>query len=248
MPFAHKLAAFDLDGTLTKSRVRITPAMSELVSRLCAITRVAVISGGSMEQFEKQFLGDFPPNKNLIILPTDGAERFEYNEAKKKWEMTDLEPFSKFLRRETMRNLNEIIESGNFDIPKEHYGEYIDDRITEVSFSALGRNAPLDKKESWDPDHSKRQKIKEEIERRCNHVSAIIGGTTTIDILPKGFNKAIGLGIFMEKFQLEKKDVVFVGDALFPGGNDYSVFEAGIETIKVNGPDETAGIIQQWIS
>ena len=73
-----------------------------------------------------------------------------------------------------------------------------------------------------------------------------IGGTTTIDVLQKGFNKAVGLKRLIKKLGFEKKDLLFVGDGLFLGGNDYSVYEAGFETIKVEGPDQTTLIIQKW--
>ena len=75
----------------------------------------------------------------------------------------------------------------------------------------------------------------------------MINGTSSIDILPKGFNKAVGLNRFLGEVGLEKTDVIFVGDALFPGGNDYSVYEAGIETIAVKGPEETMAIIKKWL-
>jgi hypothetical protein len=79
-------------------------------------------------------------------------------------------------------------------------------------------------------------------------VDILINGSSSIDILPKGFNKAVGLTRLLEKLGLGKKDMLFVGDALFPGGNDYSVLEAGIKTIAVGGPEEAASIIEKWVS
>ena len=78
-------------------------------------------------------------------------------------------------------------------------------------------------------------------------VSILVNGTSSIDILPKGFNKAVGLTRFLKNAGFEKSDVIFVGDAIFPGGNDYSVYEAGFDTISVKNPEETESIIRNWL-
>jgi hydroxymethylpyrimidine pyrophosphatase-like HAD family hydrolase len=78
-------------------------------------------------------------------------------------------------------------------------------------------------------------------------VSLLVNAYSSIDILNKGFNKAVGLVRFLDKIGLQKSDVIFVGDGLFPGGNDYSVYEAGIDTIPVTDPKETESLIQNWI-
>jgi hypothetical protein len=41
--------------------------------------------------------------------------------------------------------------------------------------------------------------------------------------------------------------MLFVGDALFPGGNDYAVFTCGVRCIETSGPDYTINIIQELI-
>jgi HAD superfamily hydrolase (TIGR01484 family) len=140
-----------------------------------------------------------------------------------------------------------IINSGLYNISKNPKGEILEDRDTQLSFSALGQLAPIDEKELWDPDHKKRQKIKTLIESKIPEATLAIGGTTTIDVLAKGFDKAVGLIRFLNKIGLEKSNMLFIGDALFPGGNDYSVFEAGIDTLPVKGPEETALIIKKLV-
>jgi hydroxymethylpyrimidine pyrophosphatase-like HAD family hydrolase len=66
---------------------------------------------------------------------------------------------------------------------------------------------------------------------------------TSLDILPKGFDKAVGLKALLEDGGLQISDMLFIGDAVFEGGNDYSPVEAGIETIGITGPEETAKLI-----
>ena len=249
-----KIIAFDLDGTLTVSKSAIMPEMSELVKHLAQKKIITIISGGAFKQFQTQFLPIFYNNNtamsliyNLILLPTSGSQRYEYDAEKKDWVMTDKEPLNAEIKNKVKKVLQEIIDSGLYDIPKNPKGEIIEDRDTQLSFSALGQDAPIAEKKLWDPDQKKRQKIKAAIEPKIPEVSIGIGGTTTLDILQKGFNKAVGLMRYLDKIGLDKMDLLYVGDALFPGGNDYSVFEAGIETIAVKGPEETELIIKNWL-
>ena len=49
------------------------------------------------------------------------------------------------------------------------------------------------------------------------------GGTTTLDFTLKGKHKGFNIARFIEKMGWKKEDCVYVGDALFPGGNDETV-------------------------
>lgn len=252
---SKKIVAFDLDGTLAVSKSPITNEMADLVKELAKQKLVVVISGGWFKQFQTQFLVPFHNDdsvnsyiNNLILLPTSGSQRYEYDKEKKDWKMTDKEPLREDIKEKVKKILNEIITSNLYGIPQNPKGDIIEDRDTQISFSALGQEALIEEKKLWDPDQKKRQKIKAEIEPKVPEVTIGIGGTTTLDILAKGFNKAVGLNKLLGKLGFQKSDMIFVGDGLFPGGNDYSVFEAGIETIEVKGPEETAEIIKSWIS
>lgn len=249
-----KIIAFDLDGTLSVSKRPVTEEMAHLVEELAKKIPVVIISGGTFNQFNTQFLPAFNREefnesfvKNLFLLPTSGSQRYEYNLEKKEWVMTDIEPFSEDVKNKAKKILKDIIDSGTYDIPKNPIGEYVEDRITQLSISALGQEAPIEKKKLWDPDQKKRQKIKEILDKELPDTSIIIGGTTTIDILPKGFTKATGLIRLLDRMGLKKEDMLFVGDAIFPGGNDYAPKEVGMDTISIKGPEDTAKLIKEWI-
>ncbi len=251
---AKKIIAFDLDGTLTVSKSPITEEMASLVKELAKKKIVVIISGGWLKQFKVQFLPPFhndesmvPFVRNLILLPTSGSQRYEYNEEKKEWELTDKEPLSENVKERAKKLLQEVIDSGLYNIPSDPIGEIIEDRDTQITFTPNGQQAPVELKKLWDPDREKRKKIVATIGPQLPEVDILIGGSSSLDILPKGFNKAVGLTRLLNKLDLRKSDMLFVGDALFPGGNDYSVYEAGIETIAVQGPEETASIINQWL-
>lgn len=252
---SKKIIAFDLDGTLAESKRPVTEEISRLIEELAKQKIVVVISGGTFQQFNTQFLPAFSQEvlsssfiKNLILLPTSGSQRYEYDSEEKEWKLTDLELFPEDIKEKAKKTLKEIIDSGLYDIPKNPTGEYIEDRITQLSISALGQEAPIEQKKLWDPDQKKRQKIKEILDKKLPETNVIIGGTTTIDILPKGFDKAKGLKRLLDKLSMNINDIIFVGDAIFPGGDDYSVYEAGIENIKVSGPTQAKELIERWIT
>lgn len=254
MPPNKKIIAFDIDGTLTVSKRPVMPDMANLVKELVKKKTIVLISGGRYEQFKTQFLPPFlnddsfmPFIHNLILLPASGSQRYEYDEEKKDWKLTDKESLSEDVKDKAKKLLKEIIESGLYDIPPNPKGDIVEDRDTQVTFSALGQLAPIEEKRLWDPDQRKRQKIKAVLEPELPEATILINSVSSIDILPKGFNKGVGLDLLLNKMGLKKSDMIFVGDGLFPGGNDYAVHEAGIETIAVKGPEETALIIKQWI-
>lgn len=253
---SKKIIAFDLDGTLAESKQPLGVDMAEVLCLLAKEKKVAIISGGSFGQFQKQFLPSFIPQKedekliynNLTLLPTSGSRRYQYDLDKNEWVMTDEEGMPPMAKEKTLAILREFVSTGKYGIgPVVEGDQVIEDRVTQITLSALGQHAPLEKKNAWDPDQAKRKEIIKEIKPMLPEVEINIGGTTSLDFLPKGFNKAKGLIRLLNKFGMVIDDMVFVGDAIFPGGNDYSPYEAGIESLKVDGPEETKKLIKKWI-
>jgi len=252
---SKKIIAFDLDGTLAESKQHIEKDMSYLLCDIARVKKLAIISGGDFSQFEKQFLVSFKPKEeekdliysNLILLPTSGSRRYEYDLVKKEWIMTDIEEMPFLIKEKTLKILQNFAKTGKYGIGAVIEGDdVVEDRVTQISLSALGQHAPLADKLVWDPDQAKRKEMKKELELILPEVEINIGGSTTLDILPKGFNKAKGLMRLLDKLGMTKEDMLFIGDAIFPGGNDYSPYEKGIESIKTSGPKDTISIIKQW--
>jgi len=151
-----KLIAFDLDGTLAESKSSLDSEMSRLLHRLLAIIKVAVISGGDWPQFEKQFVSNLPNDErllNLSLLPTSGTKFYRYDQAG--WKKIYSEDFTSDERDKILGSLKKAIGVAGFKI-KKVWGEQIEDRGSQITFSALGQQAPLDEKDKWDPDVSKR--------------------------------------------------------------------------------------------
>ena len=233
-----KLIVFDLDGTLAESKSSVDPEMSELLHNLLAIVKVAVISGGDWPQFEKQLLSNLPDDErlvNLSLLPTCGTKFFQYIGDWKKIYSEDLSADEK---TKIVRSLQKALEVASLKVEKV-WGEVVEDRGSQITFSALGQQAPLEEKAKWDSDFSKQKKIKAILDTFIPEFSVRIGGATSIDVTKPGIDKAYGVGKLRDLLRISLKEMIFIGDALFVGGNDFAVKEAGVVSIPVRGPDQT---------
>ena len=238
-----KLIVFDLDGTLAPSKSSLAPKTAALLHALLGIIKVAVISGGAWEQFEKQLLTDLPKDSclaNLSLLPTCGTKFFQYNG---KWTQLYSEDLTAEQRKKIIDSLNKAVDETGYRA-KKLWGEAIEDRGSQVTFSALGQQAPLAEKEKWDPDFAKRKKIKAILDKLIPEFSIRMGGATSIDVTKPGIDKAYGIGKLRDTIHLSLKEMVYIGDALFPGGNDYPAEKAGVVSIPVKGPDDTNLVIK----
>jgi len=233
-----KLIVFDLDGTLTESKSSLDAEASGLLHDLLGIIRVAVISGGDWPQFEKQLISRLPADErlaNLVILPTCGTKFYQYSGDWKKVYSDDLSPDQKEM---IINSLKKAVAQAGFHVEKA-WGEIIEDRGSQVTYSALGQQAPLEEKEKWDPDFAKRSKIKSILDTLIPAFSVRMGGATSIDVTKPGIDKAYGIGKLRDILGIQLKEMIYIGDALFPGGNDYPVEEAGVVCIPVRGTNET---------
>ncbi|WP_445735610.1 HAD-IIB family hydrolase [Mariniflexile sp.] len=238
-----KLVIFDLDGTLAESKSSLDAEMSALLQDLLKRVKVAVISGGDWPQFEKQLLANFPVNgllDNLSILPTCGTKFYKYANG---WEKIYAENLSIKEKEKIIHALKEASSTVDFKIGKT-WGEVIEDRGSQITFSALGQNAPLEKKKTWDPDFAKRKKIKAILDQRIPEFSIRMGGTTSVDVTKPGIDKAYGINKLKDILGIELSEMIFIGDALFPGGNDYPVKQTGVVSISVRDPHEAKRIIE----
>jgi len=242
-----KLIVFDLDGTLAESKASLDAEMAILLGSLLGIVKVAVISGGDWPQFEKQVLSNLPRNellKNLSLLPTCGTKYFQYSG---EWKKIYSEDFTADEKKKITSSLKEALATAGFKAER-LWGETIEDRGSQITFSALGQQAPLEEKKKWDPDFSRRQKIKTFLDKLIPEFSVRLGGTTSVDITKPGIDKAYGIRKLRDILGIAIEEMIFVGDALFPGGNDYPAREAGVVSIEVRDPNETKRVIEAIIA
>jgi HAD superfamily hydrolase (TIGR01484 family) len=242
-----KLIVFDLDGTLAESKSSLDSEMSALLHDLLGVVKVAVISGGDWPQFEKQVVSKLPHDerlRELSLLPTCGTKFYQYSGA---WKRLYEEDFTAEEREKILSSLNQAIRVAGFNIEK-LWGEQIEDRGGQITFSALGQHAPLEEKEKWDPDFAKRKKIKAILDKSIPGFSVRFGGSTSIDVTKPGIDKAYGIRKLRDLLHVSLQEMIYIGDALFAGGNDYPAEKAGVDSIPVKGPEETKRVIQAIIA
>jgi phosphomannomutase len=242
-----KLIVYDLDGTLTESKSALDAEMAALLNQLLGIVKVAVISGGDWPQFQKQLLSHLPHDGSLVnlsLLPTCGTKLFQYTEG---WKKLYSEDFTADQKEEIICALKKAVEVADFKVEKV-WGEVIEDRGSQITFSALGQQAPLVEKDKWDPDFAKRKKIKAILDPLIPGFSVRMGGSTSIDVTKPGIDKAYGIRKLRDLLGISLKEMIFIGDALFVGGNDYAAEQAGVVSIPVRGPNETKPVTEAIIA
>ena len=227
-----KIIAFDLDGTLAASKQAIDKKMARLFCALLEMFPVCVISGGDWPQFERQLLGQLLATaklNDLYLMPTSGTKLYRFAKA---WREVYADPFTAAERERILAALNTALTEAGID-DKKIWGERIEDRGTQITFSGLGQSAPLDAKAKWDPDRIKRNRLKDLLEKDISDVSVRIGGATSVDITRPGVDKAYGMHQLAKASGLSVSDILFMGDAMYAGGNDAPVRLAGIASLAV---------------
>jgi phosphomannomutase len=238
-----KLFVFDLDGTLAASKSSLGSEMAGLLHELLGVMKVAVISGGMWSQFQEQLLANLPTDerlKDLSLLPTCGTQFYQYVGH---WSKIYSEDLSKEEREKIIASLAQAFEESGVKVTRV-WGEAIEDRGSQITLSALGQQAPLSEKQQWDPDFVKRKKIAAILKPLIPEFAINMGGTTSIDITLPGIDKSYGIGKLRDHLQISIAEMLFAGDAIFPGGNDFPAQEAGVDSILVRDPSETARVIQ----
>lgn len=128
------------------------------------------------------------------------------------------------------------------------WGDVIEDRGSQITFSALGQAAPIEAKRQWDPDFARRQRMKVQLAELIPEFSVRLGGTTSIDITWPGIDKAHGISKLRDVLGVSIAEMIFVGDALFPGGNDEPARQAGVVCVQVRDIDETKRVIETLLA
>lgn len=242
-----KLIVFDLDGTLTESKSPLNQEMASLIERLLTISKVAIISGGSWKQFEVQLLSHIKKLEhlhNLILLPVCGTQLYQYNSD---WKILYAEDLTALEKNKIIAALEQASKKSELQNQK-IWGAVIEDRGSQITYSALGQFAPISEKKKWDPDFLKRKLLKQKLDTLIPEFSVRLGGTTSIDITKKGIDKAYGIKKLRDILKIPINEMIFIGDALLPDGNDYPVKTTGIATVVIKDCNETKLVIEVIIA
>ena len=242
---------FDLDGTLAESKSDLDTEMATLLRELLRRKKVAVIGGGVYKLFQRQFLSKLRAPKNLLenlfLFPTTSTAFYRYSRGG--WRQVYIKKLTAKEKKGIREAFKKTFEELRYSHPKKVYGQLIEDRGTQVSFSALGQKAPTHLKKEWKKHNTPiKLKIAKTMQKHLPNLEIMAAGNTTIDITHKGIDKEYGIGQIKKYVGVSLKDMIFIGDALFAGGNDSAALRTGIPCFAVDGPGETKKLIAALLS
>lgn len=243
-----RVLAFDLDGTLAESKSAITARMAGDLVRLLDEVQVCIISGGAFPQFQTQVLDhlDAGPEQlaRLHLMPTNGTRYYAFRD--RAWR----EIYAEDLPEETKAEVIAVLTEGAKTLglwEEKTWGPIVEDRGSQITFSALGQQAPVAEKTAWDPDGSKKERLRAWAAERLPGLEVRSGGSTSIDVTARGIDKAYGMRKLMAELNVGLDDILFAGDRLDPQGNDRPVEAMGIRSVPVKGWQDTADFVEKWL-
>jgi len=246
----YKVIVFDVDNTLAESKCPLTPEMGVRLSRLANVVPIAATTGTSLERFEEMVFPYLPPDmalQNFYLLPTSGAAFYVHDG--KEWKTIYKETLTEEEMRAAESAIQKSITDLDIDVATNPVGPLIERRYdTMVAFAGLGHKAPLAEKNAWDPDRAKRIQMTNIIAPLLPWAVVRPAGTTTIDITRKGVDKDFGIRKLSEYLHVPATEMLYIGDALFPGGNDEIVKTTGIATRMIKNPTDTMRVIEELLS
>lgn len=243
-----KVLAFDIDQTLNVAKTPIPPEIADVLVKCLNYFEICPISGQKFEQFLIQIVDKLKEAgateeqlTHLHLFAAQGTQYYRYGTDRHDWEQVYNYP----LKEEEVVKITTELEKaaralGYWEEDKLKPGdEIIENRLSQVTFSALGQAAGTEEKYAWDPDMKKREQIVEKCKAELPDFLYEIGGTTSINVAAPGMNKEFGMTHLLEELQVAKDEVLYFGDMTQPGGNDYPVVQMSFDVITVRSHEDT---------
>ena len=247
-PHGTKAVVFDLDDTLAPSKSPLDPSMATALVSLLKRLPVCIISGGRFEQFQAQVLDQLTAPEQILsrlhLMPTCGTRY--YSRQQGSWSQVYSEDLSAEEKARIIRVLEETSRALGY-WEKYPWGELIEARGSQITYSALGQVAPLDAKAAWDPGGTKKNLLVARAVPLLPDFEVRAGGSTSIDVTRKGIDKAYGVRKLMMQIHAAPEELLFVGDRLDEVGNDYPVLAAGVPCVPVTSWQDTLTVITEFI-
>jgi len=247
-PITNTIVLFDVDGTLTPSRLDVTPEMLHLLSELRKVVAIGFVGGSDFAKQQEQ-LGD--PAK----VPVTDLFDFCFSEngltAYKLGVPLPSTSFISWLGEEKYKQLVNFILHyvADLDIPIKR-GTFVEFRNGMINVSPIGRNANQEERMAflaYDNVHHIREKFVATLREKFEHfgLTFSIGGQLSFDVFPLGWDKRYCLQHLENEAKqpggITYSTIHFFGDKTMKGGNDNEIFEDP-RTIghTVLNPEDTA--------
>ena len=246
MAIDAQLIAFDLDDTLAPSKAPLPDAVAAVLARLLDRVAVAVISGGQIGQFREQVIARLTAAtpaglERLHLMPVTGTQYWRFDDGA--WVLRHEDGLSTDEKTAALTAIETVAkEFGYWEA--ETWGPILEDRGSQITFSALGQQAPVDAKKAWDPTGEKKNRLAAAVQAQLPGLSVRSGGSTSVDITRAGVDKGYALEKLADASGITIADMIFVGDRLDPEGNDYPVVRTGVRTHAVTGWEDTVAYLE----
>ncbi|HSX19206.1 MAG TPA: HAD-IIB family hydrolase [Candidatus Saccharimonadales bacterium] len=246
------LIVFDIDGTLASSKSTADGEMISLMENLLKVKRVAVIGGGNLDMFKKQLLNNLKISptllKKMFLFPTTATTFLRYDNG---WKEVYSHNLTQDQIDRIMSSFEAVFAEIGYKQPKKTYGKTIENRNSQVTWSAVGQDVVdmlgekgVELKNKWrDENTPLKLKIAKLMQERLPDLEVHAAGFTSIDITKKGIDKAYGLKQIEKYLKVKIKNMLFIGDAIFPGGNDYAVTKTAVDYVAIENPEGTKKVI-----
>ena len=238
-----KIIIADVDETICESCQVISPEMAQQIdSMIQQGYTFAFISGTNVAELTRMI--SFRVNQEHHLLATTGTN---YTKVKNRNAQTIYNHSLTAAEKQEIKTAFEklIVE---YNLQSQTTKEdQIQDRDSQITLSALGRNAPLQLKVAYDQDGAKRKEWVQFLKQHLDETKydLKIGGTTSIDVTKKGLDKEWGIHQFAQQNQIPLSSIVFLGDKIYPGGNDYPATRI-VDCIAVKNPEDTLKKLRQF--
>ena len=246
-----KVLLFDQDDTINHgSKQDIDPEIGQLFIELLGKYDIVVITGTGWDVVKRSDVDSLqiPPEKlvHYHMMPTTGTQYWRYELAAGDW----VRQYSNFFTQDQADKITQLLEGAArklgywVELPTD--AQIIENRGSQITYSALGQWADVAEKKAWDPDRLKRGEIVADIKKEIDAMglNITIGGSTSIDVTMPGIDKGYAVRQFLKATGHKMEDCLFMGDMIQPGGNDYAVKLLGVDCIPVRDHKDTQLILK----
>jgi len=234
-----KLIAFDLDGTLTQHKTKLSEKHRDILKKLSKKYSLVIVGAGQCMRIFEQ-MNRFP----IDIIGNYGMQYYRYS-----CELQTIEPVYD-IQAPCNREKCEMLVTGF----REKFGftEFVGDNVEYhssgcITFPILGTKAKQEDKLAFDPDRKKRRAFYSEVVAAFSDYNVFVGGSSSFDMAPKPYNKYYALDKYCNEKGIKHDEVIFVGDDYGPGGNDESVFHSDFGFIKVDDYKEFENCVKELL-
>ena len=245
-----RIFIFDVDGTLTPSRLPMTKEFQKFFKEWIKKNKFYLVTGSDLPKLQEQMCfydieaeGIFTCCGNQFWKPDPSIVNIS----------AELVYENKFEMTNKLKSMLDVILMAS-PYP-DRYGNHIEDRGSMVNFSIVGRNCNQLQREiffEWDNKYNERKKISTAIKHKFPELDAVLGGQISIDIYPKGKDKSQVLDVIKQDRLVEPNEYIFIGDRTEKGGNDYPLAKLMNETdncsyYQTDGYKQTQKILESII-